>query len=77
MESTRTVCVAAAPWLGDNRVPEILGAVTTLIVLATIAVALRFFARAVQSAPYGYDDWLILFALVGAAQRTNDTAKSC
>ncbi|KAL8751868.1 MAG: hypothetical protein Q9199_006134, partial [Rusavskia elegans] len=65
MESTRTVCVAAAPWLGDNRVPEILGAVTTLIVLATIAVALRFFARAVQGAPYGYDDWLILFALVG------------
>ncbi|CAO1599701.1 hypothetical protein XANCAGTX0491_003417 [Xanthoria calcicola] len=65
MESTRTICVAAAPWLGQNRVHEILGAVTTLIFLATVAVVLRFIARGIQAAPYGWDDWLILFALVG------------
>ncbi|KAI4224119.1 MAG: hypothetical protein L6R36_004904 [Xanthoria steineri] len=65
MENTRTICVAAAPWLGQNRVHEILGAVTTLIFLATVAVVLRFIARGLQAAPYGWDDWLILFALVG------------
>lgn len=70
MESTRTICVAAAPWLGQTRVHEILGAVTTLIFLATVAVVLRFIARGIQAAPYGWDDWLILFALVRPAPRT-------
>ncbi|KAL8893717.1 MAG: hypothetical protein Q9192_004995 [Flavoplaca navasiana] len=65
MESTRTVCVAAVPSLDANRVPEIIGAVTVLTILATIAVVLRFFARSVQSAQYGYDDWLMVVALIG------------
>lgn len=64
MENTRTVCIAAVPWLDNSRVPEILGALTTLTVLATMAVILRFFARRVAGASYGADDWLILLALV-------------
>ncbi|KAI4114152.1 MAG: hypothetical protein LQ338_008046, partial [Usnochroma carphineum] len=61
---TRKICVEAAPSLGHSRGPEFMGAVTVLLVLATIAVVLRFLARNVSRSSYGYDDWLILFALV-------------
>ncbi|KAL8993133.1 MAG: hypothetical protein Q9169_006576 [Polycauliona sp. 2 TL-2023] len=64
MENTRTICIEAVPWLGANRVPEIIGAVTVLTILAAVAVGLRFFARSMQSAHYGYDDWLMVFSLV-------------
>ena len=64
LTSTRSICVAAVPWLEDNRGPEIVGAITTLTVLATIAVVLRFLGRNISGAPCGVDDWLMLFALV-------------
>ncbi|KAL8820355.1 MAG: hypothetical protein Q9223_001404 [Gallowayella weberi] len=64
LAQTRTICIAAVPWLNDNRGPEIVGAVSTLTVLATIAVGLRFLARSFSGSKYGWDDWLILFALV-------------
>ena len=77
MESTRTVCVAAVPSLGANRVPEIIGAVTVLTIMATIAAVLRFVARSVQSAQYGYDDWLMVVALVRSGTRIYDAPQSC
>ncbi|KAL8767561.1 MAG: hypothetical protein Q9209_005978 [Squamulea sp. 1 TL-2023] len=58
------MCVAAVPWLGHNRGPEVIGALTTLTILAAVAVALRFLARSISGSKYGWDDWLILFALV-------------
>ncbi|KAL8916159.1 MAG: hypothetical protein Q9172_006430 [Xanthocarpia lactea] len=64
LTSTRSICVAAVPWLEDNRGPEIVGAITTLTVLATIAVVLRFLGRNISGAPCGVDDWLMLFALL-------------
>ncbi|KAL8911905.1 MAG: hypothetical protein Q9171_002989, partial [Xanthocarpia ochracea] len=64
ISSTRSICVEAVPWLEDNRGPEIVGAVTTLTILATIAVVLRFLGRNISGAPCGVDDWLMLFALV-------------
>ncbi|KAL9585101.1 MAG: hypothetical protein Q9212_001727 [Teloschistes hypoglaucus] len=64
MANIRTICLEAVPWLHRNRGPEVVGALTTLTVVATLAVALRLLARRVSGSPYGWDDWLILFALV-------------
>lgn len=66
MANTRTICLEAVPWLHRNRGPEVVGALTTLTIVATIAVAMRFLARRVSGSLYGWDDWLILFALVSA-----------
>lgn len=35
-----------------------------MIILATLAVCLRFFARAITRLAYGADDWWILLSLV-------------
>ncbi|KAL9594894.1 MAG: hypothetical protein Q9219_006771 [cf. Caloplaca sp. 3 TL-2023] len=43
--NTRKICLEAAPSLGHDRGPEFFGAITVLLVLATVAVALRFLAR--------------------------------
>ncbi|KAL8929133.1 MAG: hypothetical protein Q9172_000568 [Xanthocarpia lactea] len=67
MARTRSICTAAAPYLAETRVPEIIGAVTVLTILAVAAVILRFLARSSTTARYGVDDWLILFALVNPA----------
>lgn len=67
MAKTRSICTAAAPYLAETRVPEIIGAVTVLTILAVAAVILRFLARSSTTARYGVDDWLILFALVNSA----------
>ncbi|KAL8858879.1 MAG: hypothetical protein Q9178_004557 [Gyalolechia marmorata] len=64
MAKTRSICTAAAPYLAETRVPEIIGAVTVLTILAVAAVILRFLARSSTTARYGVDDWLILFALL-------------
>ncbi|KAI4275875.1 MAG: hypothetical protein LQ337_002880 [Flavoplaca oasis] len=64
MANTRTICIAAAPYLGDTLVPEIIGSITVLTILAVGAVILRFLARSLSNVSYGLDDWLILFALV-------------
>ncbi|KAI4289045.1 MAG: hypothetical protein L6R35_001694 [Caloplaca aegaea] len=64
MVNTREICVAAVPWLNDSRGPEITVSLVILIILATIAVVLRFLARHITRTSYGLDDWLMLFALV-------------
>lgn len=61
---TRRICIDAAPRLAHSRGPEFLGAVTVLLTLSTIAVVLRFLARSIIRTSYGWDDWLMLFALV-------------
>ncbi|KAI4167394.1 MAG: hypothetical protein LQ343_007247 [Gyalolechia ehrenbergii] len=62
--NTREICVDALPWLGHDRSPEYFGAVTVLLILSTLAVVLRFLARSIARSSYGYDDWIMLFALV-------------
>lgn len=68
MANTRTICIAAAPYLGDTLVPEIIGSITVLTILAVGAVILRFLARSLSNVSYGLDDWLILFALVSIVE---------
>ncbi|KAL8869306.1 MAG: hypothetical protein Q9174_004369, partial [Haloplaca sp. 1 TL-2023] len=62
--TTRSICIEAVPELDQTRGPEVVAAITVLTVLATIAVALRFLARHVARAQYGWDDWTMLFALL-------------
>ncbi|KAL8689678.1 MAG: hypothetical protein Q9218_004708 [Villophora microphyllina] len=64
MANTRTICIEAVPWLNSNRGPEVVGAVTALTILATLAVLMRFQARKISGASFGWDDWLILVALI-------------
>lgn len=48
----------------DDRRPEGLAWNTTFVVLATIAVLLRFASRKVAKAPYKSDDYMTVFGLV-------------
>ncbi|KAI4177281.1 MAG: hypothetical protein LQ348_005849 [Seirophora lacunosa] len=62
--NTRKLCIEAVPWLARDRGPEFVAAVTVLLILATVAVVLRFLARSVNRSLNGWDDWLMLCALV-------------
>ena len=42
---------------------------TVLTILTAVAVMLRLYARKIKSAILGWDDYLIVFALVGRAPR--------
>ncbi|KAK2052452.1 hypothetical protein LY76DRAFT_491844, partial [Colletotrichum caudatum] len=46
-----------------DRGPELSGTTTTLLILATIFVGLRFWARWLIKFKYGADDWLMVAAL--------------
>ena len=50
--------------VGDNRSADIIAAQSIMLVVAYIAVGLRLLARRVSRAGMGYDDWMILIALV-------------
>ncbi|MCJ1408687.1 hypothetical protein MMC19_002762 [Ptychographa xylographoides] len=47
-----------------NQSPRIIGVSVTLIVIATVAVVLRFVSRLVSKAGLWWDDWMIVAALV-------------
>ncbi|KAH8661746.1 hypothetical protein BGZ61DRAFT_463569 [Ilyonectria robusta] len=50
--------------LYDNRAGELNGTTTALLVLATAFVGLRFWARYLNRASYGSDDWMMVAALI-------------
>ena len=65
MTTAMTSVSASTPAeVAGNRGPSITAAVLVVAILASIAVALRFFARYIQKIGYGADDILILVALV-------------
>ncbi|KAJ2904777.1 hypothetical protein MKZ38_007133 [Zalerion maritima] len=47
-----------------DRSAELEGTTTALLILATVFVGLRFYARYLHGAKYGMDDWMIVGALV-------------
>ena len=59
-----------------NRGPQIKAAAYTMLILATIAVALRFWSRHIsQKAGFWWDDWFALIALVRRTHNhLNDSA---
>lgn len=50
----------------QSRTPELYGSTITLTIVATVAVVLRFASRRISSAPYWWDDWAIIIALIFA-----------
>ena len=48
----------------DTKVPKILGVNIALLIIASLAIALRFFSRYVHAGQIGADDWIILVSLV-------------
>jgi len=48
----------------QSRASEVYGGTITLTIVATVAVALRFVSRRISQAPYWFDDWAIIVALV-------------
>ena len=52
-----------------DKSPLIIAISTLLIVLPTTAISLRFISRHLSKAGLWWDDWVILLALVGLANR--------
>ncbi|KAI6084699.1 hypothetical protein F4821DRAFT_242130 [Hypoxylon rubiginosum] len=52
--------------LTETRVPELFGSLLTTWIVATIVVALRFYAHRLIRTPFWREDWLVLGALVSA-----------
>ncbi|KAL9024698.1 MAG: hypothetical protein Q9196_006322, partial [Gyalolechia fulgens] len=48
----------------QSRTPQFYGGTITLVVVATIAVALRLLARSMSAAKLWWDDWILVLALV-------------
>lgn len=48
----------------QSRETALFGGTISLVALATIAVALRMYARSITKARYWWDDWVLILALV-------------
>jgi hypothetical protein len=48
----------------ESQKSQIYGVTVTLVVAATLAVALRLVARRLSAAKYWWDDWMLVLALV-------------
>lgn len=59
--------MARAVDASENTGPTQITTTTILLVLATVFVVLRFWARHYVAATYGIDDWLIVAGLVSCA----------
>ncbi|KAL8922146.1 MAG: hypothetical protein Q9208_005341 [Pyrenodesmia sp. 3 TL-2023] len=60
----RKLCVAALPSLLESRGKELVATVTVMLIIATIAVILRLYARRISRSKLGVDDYLIIVALI-------------
>ncbi|KAL8884651.1 MAG: hypothetical protein Q9215_007353 [Flavoplaca cf. flavocitrina] len=62
--AAKDLCLTAIPSLAESRGGELVATVTVLMIIATIAVILRLYARKVSGAKFGTDDYLIVVALI-------------
>lgn len=69
MRPQELVTMATPVDASENTGPTQISTTTILLVLATIFVILRFWARHYVAARYGPDDWLIVAGLVSLAPR--------
>lgn len=60
----RQLCVAAVPSLVESRGNELVTTIVVMMVIASIAVLLRLYARRISKSKIGVDDVLIIVALV-------------
>ncbi|KAL8799507.1 MAG: hypothetical protein Q9182_005845 [Xanthomendoza sp. 2 TL-2023] len=65
LSASRDLCVAAIPSLAvESRGGELVATVTVMMIIASIAVLLRLYARRISAAKLGKDDYLIIVALI-------------
>lgn len=78
MRAQNLVTMATTVDASEDTGPTQITTTTILLVLATIFVVLRFWARHYVAAKYGPDDWLIVAGLVsrGARDRCSDGRSS-
>lgn len=60
----KDLCLTAIPSLAESRGGELVATVTILMVIATLAVILRLYARKISGTKLGTDDYMIVVALV-------------
>ncbi|KAI4269949.1 MAG: hypothetical protein L6R38_007281 [Xanthoria sp. 2 TBL-2021] len=60
----KDLCLTAIPSLAESRGGELVATVTVLMIIATIAVILRLYARRISGAKFGTDDYMIVVALI-------------
>ena len=53
--------------LSESQVPRILGVNIATFTLAVVSIVLRFTARRLTHAPFWWDDWLMIPAIVCSA----------
>lgn len=66
------LCSVAVPSLKDSQQTKIIAVVVVMTFTSTLAVVLRFIARYLSSAKYGYDDLFIIIALVSLCPATDE-----
>lgn len=70
MRAQELVTMARAVDETEDTGPTQISTTTILLVLSTVFVVLRFWARHYVAAKYGPDDWLIVAGLVSCAVPT-------
>ncbi|KAI4100346.1 MAG: hypothetical protein LQ339_005519 [Xanthoria mediterranea] len=60
----KDLCLTAIPSLAESRGGELVATVTILMVIATLAVILRLYARKISGTKLGTDDYMIVVALI-------------
>ncbi|KAL8636440.1 MAG: hypothetical protein Q9228_006164 [Teloschistes exilis] len=58
------LCINAIPSLVEARGNELVATITIMLIIATLAVILRLYARRISAAKLGPDDYWILIALI-------------
>lgn len=76
MRAQEVVTMARAVDASENTGPTQISTTTILLVLATVFVILRFWARHYVAAQYGPDDWLIVAGLVSCCSPMCDEVRS-
>ena len=61
---TQSSITKLCPQLGDSRTPVVVIVMAFITTLALISVALRIVSRKLGRIRFGWDDWLIIFAMV-------------
>jgi hypothetical protein len=54
----------------ESRVPTVIGVVTFILTVTTLAVGLRIYTRAFVLRQLGLDDWVAVYSLVSGKWRT-------
>ena len=60
----REVCTSAVPALNDSRAPQVIAVFVIITLLSITSVFLRLISRKISNIKYGWDDYLIIIALV-------------